>query len=216
MSRYSTPPSGWRAALSGAVGALSLLAGMLAIMWVVEGADYLLGGRLDYYGIRAWDLQGLTGILFAPFLHVGFGHLIANSLPLLVLGFLAAVRGVGSFLWATLLIMLIGGFGTWLTTPPGVIAVGASGLIFGYFGYVVGRGIFNRRVADILIAAGVAAVYYSMLWGLLPNQPGVSWQGHLFGLIGGVVAAWVLRRRRPPELAGADPFGGRDADPFRG
>ncbi|MEV0581490.1 rhomboid family intramembrane serine protease [Nonomuraea sp. NPDC050310] len=207
MSGYSTPPSGWRAVLSGALGALLLLGGMLAVMWVLEGIDYVLGGSLDYYGIRAWDAEGLVGILFAPFLHVGFGHLIANSIPLLVLGFLAAVRGLGAFLWATVIIMLIGGFGTWLTTPPGVIAVGASGLIFGYFGYVLGRGLFNRQIADILIAIGVGVAYYSMLWGLLPNQPGISWQGHLFGLIGGVVAAWALRRRRPAALVSPDPLG---------
>ncbi|WP_084964814.1 rhomboid family intramembrane serine protease [Thermoactinospora rubra] len=199
MSRYSTGPTGWRALLSGAVGAALLMIGMLAVMWALEIFDYLLGGALDGYGIRAWTADGLVGIIFAPFLHVGFGHLMANSLPLLVLGFLAAIRGIGRFVSATILIMLIGGFGTWLTTPPKVVAIGASGLIFGYFGYVVSRGIFDRRLVDVLIGVGVAIAYYSMLWGLLPNQEGVSWQGHLFGLIGGVAAAWVLRRKRIPR-----------------
>ncbi|WP_327087770.1 rhomboid family intramembrane serine protease [Nonomuraea sp. NBC_01738] len=181
--------------LADALGAVALMVVVLAVMWGIEVADYVLPADLDEFGIRGWDPAGLVGILFAPFLHVGFGHLMANSLPLLILGFLAAVRGMGRFLAATVFIILIGGLGTWLTSP-GVIAVGASGLIFGYFGYVVARGVFDRSLLDIVIALGVAGVYYSMLAGVLPNQPGISWQGHLFGLIAGVLAAFLMRRRK--------------------
>jgi membrane associated rhomboid family serine protease len=156
------------------------------------------------YGIAGWDPDGLAGIFFAPFLHLGFGHLMANSLPLLILGFLAAVRDVRKFLWASLLIIVIGGVGTWVSSP-GVITICASGLVFGYFGFVLARGVFDRRLVDILIGIGVAAAYYSILWGLLPNQQGISWQGHLFGLAGGVASAWILRRRRELE-APAAPF----------
>ncbi|WP_336216408.1 rhomboid family intramembrane serine protease [Nonomuraea sp. LPB2021202275-12-8] len=199
MSDYSRSPfeSAKRGAgtlLSGALSALLLMVALLGVMWGVEVVDYVLGGSLDQeFGIVGWEPSGLVGIFFAPFLHIGFGHLMANSLPLLVLGFLAGLRGVGRFFAASLLIIVIGGIGTWFTSPD-VITVGASGLVFGYFGYVVARGLFDRRILDIVLGIGVAIAYWSILAGLLPNQPGISWQGHLFGLIGGVVAAWVLRR----------------------
>ncbi|RVX47038.1 membrane associated rhomboid family serine protease [Nonomuraea polychroma] len=183
------------ALLSGALSALIIVVAMLVVMWVVEGVDFVLNGTLDQFGILGWDPEGLVGILFAPFLHGGFGHLMANSLPLLVLGFLAGLRDVRKFLWASLIIILIGGLGTWLTSPA-VYTVGASGLVFGYFGYIMARGVFDRRLLDIVIAVGVGIAYYGILAGLLPNQPGISWQGHLFGLIGGVVAGWLLRRKK--------------------
>jgi membrane associated rhomboid family serine protease len=201
MNGQSTGRSRFGSMVFEAVGAAVLMVVVVAVMWGVEIMDYVLPENFDNYGIAGWQPSGLIGILFAPFLHVDFSHLLANTLPLLILGFVAAMRGIGKFLTASLLIVLLGGIGTWLTTPVGVVAVGASGLIFGYFGYVVSRGIFDRSLVDILIGIVVAAVYYSMLSGLLPTQEGVSWQGHLFGLVGGVVAAWLLRRRARPELA---------------
>ncbi|MEV0197323.1 rhomboid family intramembrane serine protease [Nonomuraea sp. NPDC050691] len=199
-SRYESVRHGAGTLLTGALSAFVVMLVILGVMWGVEVVDYMGNGALDrQFGIVGWEPDGLVGILFAPFLHVGFGHLMANSLPLLVLGFLAAVRGLGRFFAASALIIVIGGLGTWLTSPE-IITVGASGLVFGYFGYVVCRGLFDRRALDIVIGVGVAIAYYSILWGLLPNQQGISWQGHLFGLIGGVVAAWVLRRKRPAAL----------------
>lgn len=205
MSDYSRSPfeSAKRGAgvlLSGALSSILVMTALLGVMWAVEIFDYVTPGSLDMeLGLVSWDVTSLDGVFFAPFLHAGFGHLMANSLPLLVLGFLAGLRGIGRFLAASLLIIVIGGVGTWFATKPGVYTVGASGLVFGYFGYVVARGLFDRRPLDILIGVGVAVAYWSILAGLLPNQPGISWQGHLFGLIGGVVAAWVLRR--PPRAA---------------
>ncbi|WP_327585794.1 rhomboid family intramembrane serine protease [Nonomuraea sp. NBC_00507] len=193
--RFESAKRGAGALLSGALSAFIIVVGMLVVMWVVEGVDYVLNGALDQFGILGWDPEGLVGILFAPFLHGGFGHLMANSVPLLVLGFLAGLRDVRKFLWASLIIIVIGGLGTWLTSPA-VYTVGASGLVFGYFGYILARGVFDRRLLDIVIAVGVGIVYYGILAGLLPNQEGISWQGHLFGLVGGVVAGWVLRRKR--------------------
>ncbi|NUP61836.1 MAG: rhomboid family intramembrane serine protease [Nonomuraea sp.] len=193
--RFESAKRGAGTFLSSAIKSIVLVVAMLAVMWVLEGVDYVLGGSLDMYGIAGWDPDGLVGIFFAPFLHGGFGHLMANSVPLLILGFLAAVRDIRKFLWASLLIIVIGGLGTWVSSP-GVITIGASGLVFGYFGFVLARGVFDRRAVDILIGIGVGVAYYSILWGLLPNQQGISWQGHLFGLVGGVVAAWVLRRRK--------------------
>ncbi|NRQ30734.1 rhomboid family intramembrane serine protease [Nonomuraea sp. NN258] len=196
-SRFESAKRGAGALLSGAAAALLVMIGLLAAMWAIEVIDYMLPGSFDTeFGIAGWMPSGLFGIFFAPFLHVGFAHLMANSLPLLILGFLAGLRGLGKFFAASGLIVVIGGLGTWLTSP-GIITVGASGLVFGYFGYVLARGLFDRSAIDIVIGIGVAIAYYSILWGLLPNQEGISWQGHLFGLIGGVVAAWVLRRKRP-------------------
>ncbi|MEU9833651.1 rhomboid family intramembrane serine protease [Streptosporangium sp. NPDC048047] len=169
---------------------------LVAVMWASEIADYVLPADFDAYGIRSWNPEGLSGILLAPFLHAGFGHLMANSLPLLILGFLAALRGIGRFLAASLIIIVISGLGVWFTSPPTYVTVGASGLVFGYFGFVLARGLFDRRALDIVIGIGVAVAYYSIIWGVLPGQAGISWQGHLFGLLGGIVAAGVLRRRR--------------------
>lgn len=184
------------ALLTGALGSAILMIVLVSLMWAIEVVDYVEDGRLDRYGIVAHEPDGLPGILFAPFLHAGFGHLMANSLPLLILGFLAAIRGIGRFLAASLVIILVSGVGVWFTSPPDTLTIGASGLVFGYFGYVVARGLFDRRALDIVLGVVVAVLYYSILWGALPTQPGVSWQGHLFGLIGGVIAAWLLRRRK--------------------
>lgn len=182
--------------LAGALGGVAVVLLLLATMWTLEILDYALQLNLDRFGIVAYDPEGLLGIPLAPFLHAGFGHLMANSVPLLVLGIMAAIRGVGRFIGASVIIVLVSGVGVWLTSPPTYITVGASGLVFGYFGYVVARGLFDRHSFDIALGVVVAVLYYSLLWGVLPNEPGVSWQGHLFGLIGGVLAAWVLRRRR--------------------
>ncbi|MDF5751601.1 rhomboid family intramembrane serine protease [Spongiactinospora sp. TRM90649] len=188
---------GLRDFLTGAMGSALLLVLIVGVMWLVEIIDYTTGNRLDAYGIIGWNPDSLSGILFAPFLHGGFGHLMANSVPLLILGFVAAIRGIGRFLVASLIIIVVSGVGVWLTTPPYYVTIGASGLVFGYFGLVVARGLFDRRIVDIVLGLCVAVAYYSLLWGVLPNQEGISWQGHLFGLVGGVLAAWFLRRKRP-------------------
>lgn len=178
-----------------AVSAAVLVGFALVAMWVLEVTDYLLGGSLDGYGIRAHDVNDLPDIFSAPFLHGGFPHLMANSIPFLVLGFLTALRGLGRFLGTNLIIIVVGGLGVWLTGPSYAETLGASILIFGYFGCLLGRALFERQVLDLLIGVGVGVVYGTMILGVLPNQPGISWQGHLFGLLGGVLAAWMLRRR---------------------
>ncbi|GGK95227.1 rhomboid family intramembrane serine protease [Sphaerisporangium melleum] len=180
---------------TGALGAAIVIALLVGAEWAVEIADYILPENLDQYGIRPHDVNGLSGILFAPFLHAGFGHLMANTVPLAILGFLAALRGLGRFTLASLIIIVVSGAGVWLISPPG-ITLGASGLVFGYFGYVVTRGLFDRHPLDIALGVGVAVLYYSLIEGVLPGQPGISWQAHLFGLVGGVIAAWTLRRRK--------------------
>ncbi|GAA1562297.1 rhomboid family intramembrane serine protease [Actinomadura kijaniata] len=177
-------------ALTGAL----LVTAVTAVMWVLEFVDAATGGSLDRFGIQPHDVDDLPDILTAPFLHVGFGHLMSNTVPFLILGFLAAARGVGKFLAASLFVIVVGGLGVWFTGP--VNTLGASILVFGFFGYLVGRGVFERHLLDILIAVAVVVLYgTTMLFGLLPSDPSISWQGHLFGLLGGLLASWVLRRR---------------------
>jgi membrane associated rhomboid family serine protease len=168
---------------------------MLAVMWVTEIVDVPLDGRLDRFGVRPRRLDGLDGVVFAPFLHGGFGHLIANTFPFLFLGGVIASGGAARFVRVTLVVAVVGGLGTWLTGPARSIHIGASGLVFGYLTYLISRGFFARKLTYIAGGAIVLMVYGGILWGLLP-RPGVSWQGHLFGAAGGVAAAWALHGQR--------------------
>jgi membrane associated rhomboid family serine protease len=179
-----------------ALSGVALVGGMLALMWLLEAIDYVLGGWLDTFGIRALHLPDLPQVFSAPFLHGNFEHLMANTVPFAVLGFVAALRGPGKFLLMSLIVILVGGLGVWLTGPTHSETLGASLLVFGYFGYILGRGFFERHLGDTLIAVAAFVVYGSILYGVLPTSAMISWQGHLFGLIGGLVASYVLRRRR--------------------
>jgi membrane associated rhomboid family serine protease len=164
---------------------------MLAVMWSEEVVDTALDGRLDRFGIRPRQVGGLDGIVLAPFLHGGFGHLIANTLPFLFLGGAICLGSARRFAQVTVIVGAISGVGTWLTGSARSLHIGASGLVFGYLTYLITRGVFARRVTYILGGLLAFMVYGGVLWGLVP-RPGVSWQGHLFGAIGGVVAAWLL------------------------
>lgn len=174
-----------------------VVAGMAALMWLLEVIDVIAGGDLDGWGIRPQDPDRLIGILTAPFLHAGFGHLVSNTVPFLALGFAIALNGAARVLAVTAIVMLVGGAGTWIVGPENSMHIGASGLVFGYAAYVISRGVFNRSALELVMGAVVAAVWGSALLGGLLPEKGVSWQGHLFGAIGGLVAAMVLRRERP-------------------
>jgi membrane associated rhomboid family serine protease len=188
----------------GVLGAISIqakvLALLLAIMWVEELIDFVLRGALNQYGIVPRNVTGLRGIVFSPFLHANFTHLIANTLPFASLAWFVMLRRMRDFVIVSLTVMLIGGLGTWLIGPSYSVHIGASGVIFGYLGFLLTRGFFERSWIAILLSLAVAFVYGGALWGVLPGQVGVSWQGHLFGFIGGVLAAkWVpmqVKRRR--------------------
>ncbi|MFB7635486.1 rhomboid family intramembrane serine protease [Streptomyces sp. NPDC056149] len=181
---------------AGARPALLLMVGWVALLWVLEGIDTLSGNALDAFGIQPRDPAELVDVVPAAFLHFGFEHLAANTLPLLVLGFVAALRsGIRRFLAAALLIIVVSGLGVWLTAPAHSNTAGASGVVFGLFGYLLVRGFIERKPLDIAIGVGVGLLYGSILWGALPTTSGISWQGHLFGLIGGVLAACLLRGR---------------------
>ncbi|WP_432558370.1 rhomboid family intramembrane serine protease [Granulicoccus sp. GXG6511] len=175
----------------------------VVFLWILEIIDTILLGWLDRLGIHAQEPTGWAGILFAPFLHAGFGHLLANSIPLLVLGFLILVGRGGALrmAWSTLVSMVSSGIAAWLLTPAHHIVVGASGVVFGWLTYLVARGFFARDVKSILISILVFILYGSVLWGVFPTQVGVSWQAHLGGAIGGVFAAWVMHRRAARKVS---------------
>ncbi|WP_193605609.1 rhomboid family intramembrane serine protease [Nocardioides dongkuii] len=178
--------------------ALAVVGGFVVLLWALEVVDTASGHQLDGYGVRPRDDEGLVGILFAPLLHGGWGHLSANTVPVLVLGFLVLATGLTRGLAATGVIWVVGGLGTWLVAPANTVHLGASVLVFGWLTYLVVRGFVNRRGGEIALGIVVLLVWGGLLWGVLPGAAGVSWQGHLFGAVGGVVAAWSGRSLRSP------------------
>lgn len=172
-----------------------ILGGLVALAWGIEALDVVLNGALDVFGIVPRTQIGLRGILFAPFLHGNFAHLMGNTLPFVALGWLTMLRRTSDFFVVTAIAAIVGGFGTWLFGSPGT-HIGASGVVFGYLGFLLGRGYFERSFMAIAFAVITGMFYGGLLWGVLPIQSGISWEGHLFGLIGGVVAAWLLSDRR--------------------
>jgi membrane associated rhomboid family serine protease len=171
---------------------------LLSAMWLLELVDVVLRGRLDSAGIEPRDTDGLLGIILAPFLHVGFSHLLANTIPLLVLGTLVATSGRAVFWKVTAAVAVLGGAATWLIAPPDTVTVGASGLVFGYLGYLLVAGVRTRHWRDLAVGLLVLLVYGSLLLGALPwaVASDVSWQGHLTGAIAGGLAAWWWAPRR--------------------
>ena len=176
---------------------------MVAVMWGLEIVDVAAGHRLDQLGIEPREPDGLLGVATAPFLHAGFGHLASNTVPFVALGLVIAFSGLMRLAAVTVTVMLVGGLGTWLLAPDNTEHIGASGVVFGYAAYLIVRGIFNRSVGQLALAAVVVLFMGGALLGGLVPRSGVSWQGHLFGALGGVVAARVLARPRG-RAPGAD------------
>lgn len=175
-----------------------LILGLLGFMWVLEFYDQATNNSLDQFGIHARRLYGLPEIFSAPFLHHGFEHLQGNSLPFAVLGFIAALGGFRRWLKASLICVISSGLAAWLLTPPNTIVLGASGLIMGWLTYIITRGFFDHRPGRIILGLAVLFFYGGLIWGVFPSTAGISWQAHLGGAIGGVVAARVLHGRRAP------------------
>jgi membrane associated rhomboid family serine protease len=170
--------------------AVQVIVAFVALLYAIELLDTLTGHRLDGYGVRPRREDGLDGIAFAPLLHLGWPHLLANTLPLLLFGFLILLAGVTRWLAVTAVVWVVGGAGTWLAGQPGSVHIGASVLAFGWLVYLLLRGVFSRRVGQVLLGLVLLLAYGGVLFGVLPGQPGVSWQGHLFGAVGGGLAAW--------------------------
>lgn len=178
---------------------LILLLGVVALAWGIEIFDTIFRGYFDRFGIQPRRIAGLPGILTSPFLHLGFGHLVSNTAPFLMLGGMVLIGGRKVFITATLFIMAVGGITLWAFGPGGTNHVGASGLIFGYLGFLLARGIFEKSVIWIVVSVGILLIYGGMLNGVFPGQPGISWQGHLFGFIAGILAAWVMFSREKTQ-----------------
>jgi membrane associated rhomboid family serine protease len=178
-----------------ALSAGMLTLGLLAVMWVLEVFDQATGGWLDQFGIHAREFSGLPEILDAWLLHGGFAHLLGNSLPFAVLGFLVALGGFVRWLAATAISVLTSGISAWLLTPINTIVIGASGLIMGWLTYLIARGIFDRRPKQIVVSVVVLIFYGGMIFNIFPTGLGISWQAHLGGAVGGVLAAWWLHKR---------------------
>jgi membrane associated rhomboid family serine protease len=174
-----------------------ILGSFVAIFWVVEIVDrFIFRGALDRFGIQPHSFVGLRGILFAPFLHGNFAHLIGNTIPFLILGWLVMLQETSDFFIVTLTTMFVGGMGVWVFGSPSSIHIGASILIFGFLGFLLFRGYFQRNLPSIAISIVVALLYGGLIWGVLPLDPRISWQGHLFGFIGGAIAAKAIAREK--------------------
>ena len=196
------------------VGGATILT-FVSLLYLVELIDQLAGHSLDANGIRPLETDGLWGIIFAPVLHANWQHLMANTVPLLILGFLMTLAGISRFVWATVIVWVVGGFGTWLIGNVGSSCgptdhIGASGLIFGWLTFLLVFGIFVRRFTDIIIGLVVLFAYGGVLLEAMPvlhQCGGVSWQGHLCGATAGVVAAYLLsapeRKARAARKTGA-------------
>lgn len=165
---------------------------MIAVLWLVEIIDVLLlDHALERQGIQPRNLSGLDGILLAPLIHDDFAHLISNTIPLAVLSALVLLRGVPRWLQVTAMVVVVGGAATWLLARS-ANHIGASGVVFGYLGFLLAAGFFERSMRAIAIGAVTGLAYGGLLWGVLPSRPGISWESHLFGLLAGALAAWWL------------------------
>lgn len=174
-----------------------VLGAIVAFLWAVEMADALfLRGALDGFGIQPRALGSLPAITLAPLLHAGFGHLLANTIPFVVLGWLVMMRRSSDLLVVGLTAAIVSGLGIWLFGGANTLHLGISGVIFGLLGYLLARGYYERSISAVALAVFALFLYGGMLWGVLPLQQGVSWQGHLFGFVGGVLAAYAMVGRR--------------------
>lgn len=174
--------------------------GFVVLIWAVHFLNILTGGLLTYWGIHPLDLSAIWHIFTAPLLHANFEHLISNTLPGAIFCFIIGMSGKRVFWEVTIIVVLLGGLGTWLFGGVGTNHIGASGLIYGWLGYLIVRGLFNRDFKQFIVGLLLAFVYSGLFWGLLPIQPGVSWQAHLFGGVGGVAAGAFIASDDPKAL----------------
>lgn len=164
----------------------------VGILWLLEIIDTLMLGALDTFGVSPRQLDELPQIATAPWLHFGWDHLLGNTVPFFVLGFMILVEGLRPWLVSGVAAIVGSGLAAWLLSAPNTVTAGASGLVFGWLTYLLVRGVFTRSGRQIAIAVVVFVLYGGVLWGVLPTNPGVSWQAHLGGAAGGIAAAWWL------------------------
>ncbi len=176
-------------------------AGYLIVIWSVFLINiFYFGGLLVYLGIHPLDTAWLPGLFFAPLLHGDINHIVSNSLPGAIFCFLIGYSGARVFWEVTAIVGVVGGAGTWIFGGVGTNHIGASGLVYGWLTYLIVRGVFNRSFRQVLLGLILGFFYSSLIWGVLPLTPGVSWQAHLFGAIGGILAGMVISSDDPPVL----------------
>lgn len=180
---------------------LKFAAGYLIVIWVAHVVNvFLFGSVLTYYGIHPLDISSVWHIFTSPLLHADLGHLISNSVPGAVFCFLIGISGARVWWEVFAFVVVIGGLGVWLFGGVGTNHIGASGLVYGWLGYLLVRGVFNRSFIQILLGLALGIFYSGLVWGLLPVTPGVSWQAHLFGAVGGIVAGMIITSDDPAAL----------------
>jgi membrane associated rhomboid family serine protease len=194
MSSLETRPRG----RVGVLAAAAWMALLVALLWLLEAVDQANGNALDSYGIRPRSQQGLWEVFTAPFLHGSWAHLVSNTVPLFVLGVIVLLDGWRRWLGTTLVIVGVSGATVWLLSPPGSITLGASGVVFGWLAYLIARGFYTRAPGQIALGVVVFFFYGGTLLGVLPTDSGISWQAHLGGAIGGILAA-SRQRGRPVD-----------------
>jgi membrane associated rhomboid family serine protease len=178
---------------------VAVLAGVVVLMWFIEAINTLDSNHLDSDGILPRSIDHVWGIFTAPFIHASWQHLIANTVPFVFMGVIIALQGAKRFALVTLIVIVVGGIGTWLVSPAHtstgypIYTIGASGVVFGYATYLFTRGFFNRNIVELLIGLVVGVIWGGALWSSVVPHTGISWQGHVCGAIGGVVAAYLLR-----------------------
>jgi membrane associated rhomboid family serine protease len=188
---------------------LALLAGIVAIMWIIEVVNSLDGYALDNdAGLIPRDVDRVWAIFTSPFLHASWPHLIDNTIPFVFMGVIIALRGAGKLALVTLIVIVVGGLGTWLIAPAGTETVGASGVVFGYATYLFTRGLFERSALQIFTGVIVGVVWGGALLSSIVPHAGVSWQAHVCGAIGGVIAAWLLAQRQTGRSGSRPPHDG--------
>ena len=173
-----------------------VMLGFIGILWVVEAVNLILGYELNRFGIIPREVIGLRGLVLSPFLHGSINHLVLNTAPLFVLGLFVISRGISAFFILTFAVSVGGGLGVWLVGQPSSVHIGASGVIFSYFGYLLFKGVFDKQLTALFVSFGVFIAYGGMIWGVFPGTAGVSWEGHLFGFLAGIGWAYLTRYKR--------------------
>lgn len=175
--------------------------GYVVVIWAVHLVNLLLfGGQLVFFGVHPLDVSSIWHVFTSPLLHANFEHLLSNTVPGAVFSFLIGMSRARVWWEVTAFVVLIGGAGTWLLGGVGTNHIGASGLVYGWLAYLLVRGLFNRSIMQIMLGVGLGLAYSGLVWGVLPGVPGVSWQAHLFGALGGVMAGMLITSDDPPAL----------------
>ncbi|MBN2712469.1 MAG: rhomboid family intramembrane serine protease [Planctomycetes bacterium] len=188
---------------AGLAAKVMIICGTIAFWWILVALDQFMGIDLKNWGIIPRQATSLPGIVFSPFLHLNWAHVAANTTGFFIFGGIVILRGTREFIFKTVFIILVGGLGVWIFGRSAV-HIGASGLIFGYFGFILSRAWHERKPLSIIIAVALLILFGGMLWSVFPNIQGcsVSWEAHLFGFLAGVIGAKLVFGRNNGATAG--------------